>query len=256
VTSIPPRSRGGIDDGSPILAARGITKRFGGVAANDSIDLSMAAGECLGLIGPNGSGKTTFINLVGGAYRPDAGELCSRGVSIAGLRPHRIAALGIARTFQNFRLFLRMTARDNVVAGALLKDNRMHACKQVADEVLAWVGLSAKADAPAESLSTGQRKRLEVARCLATKPDLLILDEPLAGVDPGNRAPIIGLLTRLRAEFDLSVLLVEHDPNVIRQLCDRVVVLDRGRVLAEGSTSHVYADHAVRAAYLDPQHVA
>jgi len=235
------------------LELRGVVKRFGGVAAIDGITFAVAEGEILGVIGPNGAGKTTLLNCISGVYRPDAGEILWQGASIAGRAPHRVAALGIGRTFQVVKPFTSMTVRENAAVGALFGSAEAHLPPRQAfaraDEVLELVGLAGKAALPVTSLTIPDRKRLEVARAVATKPRLLLLDEVMAGL---NHVEVEEALEMVRAVHatGVTIVLIEHVMQVIVGVSDRVLVLHYGKVLAEGPPQTVLKDPRVIEAYL------
>jgi len=247
-----------------LLAASAISKRFGGLTALAEVSLTVKHGEIFGLIGPNGAGKTTLFNVVTGLYRPDGGELDFDGVRLTGVKPHRVVECGIARTFQNIRLFANMSALENVmvgrhvrtragVLGAVLRSAATRAEEAAiigrAYALLEYVGIAGRAAEPAFCLSYGDQRRLEIARALATEPKLLALDEPAAGMNPTEREELRRLLARIRSD-GMSLLLIEHDVKLVMGLCDRVAVLDYGRKIAEGAPSEVRRDPAVIAAYL------
>ena len=230
-----------------------MTKRFGGVAAVDSVSFEVAGGEIIGIIGPNGAGKTTLLNCISGVYRLDGGDIRWEGGSIAGMTPYRIARLGIGRTFQIVRPFGSMTVRENAAIGALFgseaaRRGPKEAFKQ-ADRVLELVGLAAKASLPVSALTIPDRKRLEVARAVATRPHLLLLDEVMAGL---NNVEIDQALDMVRAVHatGVTVLLIEHVMRVIIGVCRRAIVLESGRVLAQGEPEVVLRDERVIQAYL------
>jgi len=237
----------------PQLELKNVTKRFGGVAAVDGVTFAIGKGEILGVIGPNGAGKTTLLNCISGVYRLDDGDVRWQGASIAGLAPFRVARLGIGRTFQIVKPFTSMTVRENVVAGALFGSDeerpRLGAAFGRADSVLELVGLRSKADLPVSALTIPDRKRLEVARAVATRPKLLLLDEVMAGL---NSVEIDDALEMVRAvhESGVTVVLIEHVMRVIVGVCARVVVLDVGRMLADGPPDVVLRDERVIQAYL------
>ena len=237
----------------PQLELKNVTKRFGGVAAVDGVTFAIGKGEILGVIGPNGAGKTTLLNCISGVYRLDGGDVRWQGESIAGLAPFRVARLGIGRTFQIVKPFTSMTVRENVVAGALFGSDedrpRLGAAFGRADGVLELVGLRSKADLPVSAMTIPDRKRLEVARAVATRPKLLLLDEVMAGL---NSVEIDDALEMVRAvhESGVTVVLIEHVMRVIVGVCARVVVLDVGRVLADGPPDVVLRDERVIQAYL------
>ncbi|MBI5861809.1 MAG: ABC transporter ATP-binding protein [Rhodocyclales bacterium] len=247
-----------------LLEARNIGKRFGGVQALKDVSLTIRRGEIYGLIGPNGAGKTTFFNVLTGLYPRDAGTVILAGAPLALGEPHRVTQAGIARTFQNIRLFANMSARENVmvgrharskvgVGGAVLRSRTQReeeaAIRRRADELLAYVGLLERADALAKNLAYGDQRRLEIARALATEPQLLALDEPAAGMNATETAALRGLIEGLRRD-GLTVLLIEHDVKLVMGLCDRVAVLDYGEKIAEDVPAAVRQDARVIEAYL------
>jgi ABC-type branched-subunit amino acid transport system ATPase component len=252
----------------PLLDVSGVSLGFGGLQVINSLDLSICEGEILAVIGPNGAGKTTLFNLITGVYHPDEGDIRLDGASLVGVDPNRINDLGIARTFQNLRLFLNMTVKENVlatmygrnrsgvIAGAFglprarREEKAMHAR---AEELLAFFGTRLQGyrfDQPAYSLSYANRRRLEIARALATNPRLLLVDEPAAGMNPTETHEITELIGRLRTELGLTILIIEHDMHVVEGVSDRVVALDYGVKIAEGSFASVAGDPAVIEAYL------
>jgi branched-chain amino acid transport system permease protein len=235
----------------PMLAIEGLRKRFGGLVAVDDLELSVRKGEILGLIGPNGSGKTTALNLISGALRADGGEIRLHGEPIEGLTPDRIAQLGVARTFQLVRVLGSMTCLENVITGAAFRSPPLWGAeaRRVALSLLARVGLADKAQLAASQLTYIDQKRLELARALALGPDLLLLDEWLAGLNPTELQEGIALIQSLRSE-GLSIVIVEHVMDAIRALCDRCVVMSAGRKIAEGPPAAVLSDREVVRAYL------
>ena len=247
-----------------LLEARSIGKHFGGVAALNSVSLTIEKGEIYGLIGPNGAGKTTFFNCLTGLYISDGGEFMFDGQTLAANAPHEAARRGIARTFQNIRLFGNMNARENVmvgrhlrthagVLGAVLRDPRTRAEEAAiarrADELLAYVGIADRGDDLAKNLSYGDQRRLEIARALATDPRLLCLDEPAAGMNATETAELRALIEGIRAD-GTTILLIEHDVKLVMGLCDRVAVLDYGEKICEDVPNVVQRDPAVIEAYL------
>ena len=239
----------GGSNGVPILRCVAVTKRFGGVTANDAIDLKVDGNEVVGLIGPNGSGKTTFLNVIAGLYAPDSGKVWFHGTSIGGKSPSQVCRLGIARTFQLLRLFHGMTVTENAMFGAFVQTTSVKGAREMAARHIAYVGLEDKASDLASTLSTGMRKRLELARALATDPQLILLDEVLAGVDPGNRQPLVALLERLKKD-GRTIIMVEHSMEVLSRTCDRLVALDEGHKVSEGPPTEVLTDLRVARSYL------
>jgi branched-chain amino acid transport system permease protein len=237
--------------GAPMLEVRDLRKAFGGLLAVDDVSLSIERGEILGLIGPNGSGKTTVLNLVSGALKPDRGEILLKGEPIAGLPANRIARLGVARTFQIVRVLDNLTALDNVVAGLAFRPDPVwgEEARERGRALLDRVGLAGRADVPAAALTYIDQKRLELARALALDPELLLLDEWLAGLNPSELLVGIELVRSLRRD-GLTIVLVEHVMDAIRSLSDRCVVMNAGRKIADGPPAAVLAEPPVLAAYL------
>jgi branched-chain amino acid transport system ATP-binding protein len=247
-----------------ILEVDDVTLRFGGLTALDGVSLHIEQGEILGLIGPNGAGKTTCFNVITGVYAPTMGEVRFRGGVLAGKKKHQITRLGIARTFQNIRLFKSMTALENVLVGAdanhstgvldALFRTPKHRREEDdgherAMELLEFMGLSKRADELAANLSYGDQRRLEIARAMATEPALLCLDEPAAGFNPQEKADLMALIRRVR-DRGYTVLLIEHDMRLVMGVTDRIVVLEFGKKIAEGTPAEIRDNPAVIAAYL------
>jgi len=232
-----------------LLEVERLTKGFGGVLAVSDVSLTLEAGELLGIMGPNGSGKTTLFNLVAGALRPDRGRIRFQGHDVAGLSPHRVCARGVARTFQLVRPFATLSALDNVRVGCLYGRRRGLDARTEALRLLALVGLEGRASTPAAALTLMDRKRLELARALATGPELLLLDEFMAGLNPTETAAAMGLIRRLVAD-GLSVLMVEHIVWALMDLARRIVVLSAGEKIADGPPAVVAADPRVVDVYL------
>ena len=249
----------------PLLTVDNLTKSFGGLKAVNSVSFHIEEGELIGLIGPNGAGKTTIFNLITGHYMPTSGDILFSSRSISGVAPHDVTALGIARTFQNIRLFGNLSVLDNVriayncrvkynLAQALFRgpgfateERKMTADAQ---ELLSLFKLDAKQDELAGSLPYGEQRRLEIARALATKPRLLLLDEPAAGMNPNEVHTLMESIRFIRERFKLSILLIEHQMKVVMGICQRIVVMDFGEVIAEGTPAQIQGNAKVIEAYL------
>ena len=233
----------------PLLAVRAVSRSFGGVKAVSGVSLDVAAGSLTALIGPNGAGKTTLFALVSGFLRPDSGSVEFQGANITGLEPHRSAALGMTRTFQIVQPFARQTVRQNIAVGAHLRTPGRRAALAQAEEVAQRVGLGPQLDQPAEDLTIGGRKRLELARALATQPKLLLLDEVLAGLNPAEIAEMIPVVRGI-AHSGVTVLMIEHVMQAVMNLAQHVWVLAQGQLIAQGTPAQVTRDARVIEAYL------
>lgn len=247
------------------LEVKGLTIRFGGLVAINNVSFSVPTGGLVGLIGPNGAGKTTCFNLLTGVYVPTAGTVEFDGHSIQGVAPHKICAYGVSRTFQNIRLFKEMTVLENLLvslhpqrgygltASFLKLPARNRGEKVLAEkamEILARMGLAEKADTLAKNLPYGAQRKVEIARALATSPKLLLLDEPAAGMNPTETAQLADLIVRVRKDFNLTVLLIEHDMSLVMKICESIHVLDHGELIASGTPAQIRDNPKVIEAYL------
>lgn len=247
------------------LEAQGITVKFGGLTAVNAVDFNVPNKSVVSLIGPNGAGKTTFFNVLTGLYKPTYGRVMFGEQEITGMPPHRIAAAGLARTFQNIRLFGLMTAEENVMVamhshmtsgilatlfGTGKQRREEREARETARELLEFVGIGKTANEYARNLSYGDQRRLEVARALALKPQVLLLDEPTAGMNPQESARFVDFVYRVRDKQDVAILLIEHDMSVVMRVSERITVLDQGEKIAEGSPDQIKSNQRVIEAYL------
>jgi branched-chain amino acid transport system ATP-binding protein len=236
----------------PILEAEGVTKYFGGLAAVSQVDFGVDQDKVVGLIGPNGAGKTTLFNLISGALAPREGTIRFNGQNITGLKPHRICKMGLARTFQSVKIFANMPVLDNVLLGSMFGTSNGMSSANAAREatgLLEFVGLSAVRAVPAKDLTLVNQKRVEVARALATKPELLLLDELMAGLNPTEVAEAMELVTRIR-DKGITIFMIEHVMKAIMSVCDRIMVLHHGKKIAEGTPQEVATSKTVIEVYL------
>jgi branched-chain amino acid transport system ATP-binding protein len=248
-----------------MLKAEGISKSFMGIAALNDVTMDVVRGEILGVIGPNGAGKTTLFNVLTGLFMPDNGKIHLHDKEVTRLMPHRRVRMGMARTFQNLEIFRDMSVLENVMVGGHIRlkagfwrsmlntPGKMKEERVLKEEALALIerlGLTERAQEPAVNLSYGNQRRVEIARALASKPSIVFLDEPAAGMNPKETQELAELIVRLRSELDLTIVIIEHDMNLIMDICDRIVVMTEGRVLTSGVPSKIRKDPRVLEAYL------
>ncbi len=238
-----------------ILQVQGVTKRFGGLQALTQVTFDLPEGQILGLIGPNGAGKTTLFNVIDGVYKPEEGRIIFRGKDVTGKKPYHLARMGLARTHQIVRPLNELSVRENVMVGACfgLANSRLSEAAKIADEVMEFVGLSDKADLLAGSLNVAQKKRLELARAVASQPKLLLLDEVLAGLNPSEIARMVDTVLAIR-DRGITIIMIEHVMSAIMNVSDRILVLDFGKLIAEGTPEEIANNERVIQAYLgDPK---
>ena len=236
-----------------ILETRNVTKRFGGLVAVNSVDMVVEEGQIFGLIGPNGAGKTTLFNLVAGYYKPNTGQIRFQEHDITGFKPYDICKLGIGRTFQTTKPFMDSSVTDNIIAGALLNDSSVSRARKIANDIIDFLELRRLANSFGHELTVPDRKRLEVARALATGAKLLLLDEPMVGLTPTEKTHTMNLLRRIN-EQGTTMIIVEHDMRAVMSLCSYILILDRGRNLVEGTPEQVTKEPKAIAAYLGEEY--
>ena len=234
---------------TPLLELKGVSRFFGGLAALTDVSFDVRKDEILGLIGPNGAGKTTLFNVVNGFYTPSKGEVFFKGSRISGLKPHKVCALGMARTFQVVKPLQRMSVLDNVIASAFLRAKNKAQAEEIATKVLLLTGLYDDRDVISKGLPLGKRKRLEIARALATKPELILLDESFAGLNPTEQNESIEIIRKIKKN-GITIMIIEHNMKVIMSISDRIMVLNYGEKIAEGSPEEIRNNPLVIEAYL------
>lgn len=253
----------------PLLEVKSLTKNFGGLAAVSNVNLSLEANELIGLIGPNGAGKTTLFNLLTGVYEPSEGtvdlDVLGKRQTLNGMKPYKIADMGLSRTFQNIRLFKDLSVMDNVLIAMNSKNKegifssilrlpafykKEEALRKKVKELLAIFGLESKSEHLAKNLPYGEQRRLEIVRALATEPKVLFLDEPAAGMNPQETADLTDLIRKIQKEFQITILLIEHDMSLVMEVCQRIYVLEYGRIIAEGEPEEIRNNPKVIEAYL------
>lgn len=236
-----------------ILKVKDLTINFGGIRAIEDLSFSVSKGEILGIIGPNGSGKTTLYNSITGIYKPNKGEIFLKGKNIAGMKPYKITRLGIARTFQNIRLFHSLTVFENILVGKLIMGKKFFKLRVYYKDVFKiakLLGVENSINSMALSLPYGEQRKVEIARALSISPDILLLDEPVAGMNSFEKKDLKNLINKLRKELDITILIIEHDISLIMDICDRVLVLDYGRKISDGTPDEISKDSKVIEAYM------
>ncbi len=232
-----------------LLEIKNVTKKFGGLTAISSIEMNIEKGQIVGLIGPNGAGKTTLFNCIAGCYCPNEGDVYFQGTKITGLRPDEISQKGLARTFQIVKILNKLTVLENVMIGAFLRNKNVHAARKKALEIIQFCGLSHISDLKGSSLTIGDKKRVEVARALATDPIIILFDEVMAGLNPKEGKDAVKLIYKIR-DLGISILMVEHVMEIIMPISDKIVVLDLGKKIMEGTSEEVSKNEKVINAYL------
>ena len=239
-----------------LIEVKGVSKQFGGLAALTDVSFTLNKGEILGLIGPNGAGKTTIFNVINGFYPPTKGDVFLRGEKVSNLKPHTLCKLGLARTFQVVKPLQRMSTLDNVIASAFVHARTKAQAEEIALEVLKFTNLYDDRNLISKGLPLGKRKRLEIARALATQPEIILLDESFAGLNPTEINEQIEIVKRIRNERGITILVIEHHMKVIMSISDRIVVLNYGQMIAEGTPSEIGKNPLVIEAYLGEEHRA
>ena len=237
-----------------IIEARKVTKRFGGLVAVNELDVAAEERAILGLIGPNGAGKTTLFNMLAGYFAPDSGEILFAGKNVAGLPPYQLCELGLARTFQVTKPFVDNTVLENVMVGAFRRARSTREAQRAAERILETLEFGHRMDATGHELTVAERKRLELARALATQPRVLLLDEPMAGLNATEKAHMLGLLRTIRDERGMTIIVVEHDMKAVMTLCERVMLMHRGEKLLEGPPADVASDPRAISVYLGAEY--
>jgi branched-chain amino acid transport system ATP-binding protein len=239
-----------------ILEAQQLTKRFGGLVAVQDFDFTVPEQTLLGLIGPNGAGKTTVFNMLACYFPPDSGQILFQGQNLSGMRPHQVCTLGLARTFQVTKPFVDNTVLENVMVGAFCRTTHAREAERTARQTLERLEFSHRQDVIGHELTVAERKRLELARALATQPKVLLLDEPMAGLNQTEKAHMLELLRRIRDQQGMTIIVVEHDMKAVMSLCERIILMHRGEKLVEGTPEQVARDPRAISAYLGEEYAA